>query len=207
LVAAITRLALILAVALVAAGCGEERTAHSDSTGLEPVQPQGWTSYAPRDRGFTVSFPARWRRPSEGLSPTLVDPVEILSLTTSAIHGADQSCGPVGLQTLGADDAFLTVLERGHYPNAESGRPHFPPRPAHFSFEPGHGSEFVECLRTRDRTGMTDHWFEFADAGRLFHVLVVFGESAPESVRGEAYEILDTLRFDPEVKPDWEGSP
>jgi hypothetical protein len=82
-----------------------------------------------------------------------------------------------------------------------------PRRPTHFRFEPDHGSEFVDCVRMKGRSGITDHWFEFEDAGRLFHVLVVFGESAPDAVRSEAYEILDTLRFDPSVTPDWDGSP
>jgi hypothetical protein len=41
----------------------------------------------------------------------------------------------------------------------------------------------------------------FGDAGRLFHVLVAIGGSAPARVRREAFRILDSARFDPNVKP------
>jgi hypothetical protein len=50
---------------------------------------------------------------------------------------------------------------------------------------------------------VTDHWFGFSDAGRAFHVLVIVGRSASERVRTETWEILDSLRFDRSVKPDW----
>jgi hypothetical protein len=46
----------------------------------------------------------------------------------------------------------------------------------------------------------------FGDAGRVFHVFVGVGKDAPEEVRREAFEILDTLRFDPGVKPDWQSA-
>jgi hypothetical protein len=32
------------------------------------------------------------------------------------------------------------------------------------------------------------------------------GKEAPADLRGQAFEILDTLWFDPEVKPDWRFS-
>jgi hypothetical protein len=48
-----------------------------------------------------------------------------------------------------------------------------------------------------------DHWFNFTDAGRHFHVQVGIGESAPGEARERVYRILDRLRFDPNVKPDW----
>jgi hypothetical protein len=54
---------------------------------------------------------------------------------------------------------------------------------------------------------VTDHWFGFGDAGRAFHVLVIVGRSAPEGVRREAWDILDSLRFDPDVKPAWQAGP
>jgi hypothetical protein len=52
-----------------------------------------------------------------------------------------------------------------------------------------------------------DHWFGFTDAGRHFHVLVALGHSAPAELRKQAYSILDTLRLDPEVRPDRLASP
>jgi hypothetical protein len=96
------------------------------------------------------------------------------------------------------------VLERGRDP--ASGWPDFPPRPAHFSFEPGMSSEFAACLRTRHGIPLRDHWFRFTDAGRHFHVLVAIGAHAPPDAERDAYRMLDSLRFDPRVKPDWRSS-
>ena len=51
-----------------------------------------------------------------------------------------------------------------------------------------------------------EYWFGFGDAGRAFHVFVGVGKDAPAELRREAFAILDTLRFDPEVKPDWRSA-
>jgi hypothetical protein len=51
----------------------------------------------------------------------------------------------------------------------------------------------------------TDHWFTFSDAGRHFHVLVAFGLDAPEAVRQQAWALLDSLRVNPAVRPDWKS--
>ena len=48
--------------------------------------------------------------------------------------------------------------------------------------------------------------FRFTDAGRHFHVLVAIGAEAPSSAEADAYRLLDSLHFDPSVKPDWRSS-
>jgi hypothetical protein len=53
---------------------------------------------------------------------------------------------------------------------------------------------------------MLDYWFGFGDAGRAFHVLVAIGRNARPELRRDAFRILDSLRFDPSVKPDWRAS-
>jgi hypothetical protein len=46
----------------------------------------------------------------------------------------------------------------------------------------------------------------FTDAGRQFYAMVVLGPDASAKVRAEAFAILDRLRFDPAVQPDWQAS-
>ena len=53
----------------------------------------------------------------------------------------------------------------------------------------------------------TDHWFGFTDGGRHFHVLVVFGPEASPQVQDQAWAILDSLKVDAHVQPDWQASP
>jgi hypothetical protein len=55
-------------------------------------------------------------------------------------------------------------------------------------------------------TQFSDHWFGFSDGGRHFHVLVAFGPRASAEVQREAWAILDGLRVDPGVVPDWQSS-
>lgn len=66
------------------------------------------------------------------------------------------------------------------------------------------GSTFTDCFV--GDLPVEDHWFGFADAGRAFHVLVIIGRAASSDVRDEAWSILDRLRFDPDVRPDWKAS-
>jgi hypothetical protein len=45
-----------------------------------------------------------------------------------------------------------------------------------------------------------------ADGGRAFHVMVAFGPQASGEVQRQAWAILDGLRVDPSVVPDWQSS-
>jgi hypothetical protein len=130
--------------------------------------------------------------------------VEILVLATYPLERGDHSCGPLAFAGFDADEAVVMVLERGR--DASSEWRDFPPRPTHFSFEPGMTSEFTECLRTTRGLRVKDHWFRFTDGGRHFHVQVAIGESARPHAARDAYRILDSLRFDPSVKPDWDSA-
>jgi hypothetical protein len=46
----------------------------------------------------------------------------------------------------------------------------------------------------------------FADAGRHFYAIVVLGREARPPVRDGAFALLDSLRFDPDVRPGWRSS-
>lgn len=152
-----------------------------------------------------MTVPEGWHRAEQPLTPHLVDPREVLSLATFPLRYREGACAhmPTGaLEEMTSADVLLTVQERGLGPASEAAG--FPPRPAHFRFEPGQGSEAVQCVRGPVR--FVDHWFTFSDGGRHFHVEVALGESAPEARRLDAYRILDSLRIDPDVRPDWTSS-
>ena len=93
----------------------------------------------------------------------------------------------------------LGGVERGLDPGSG-----FPVRPEHFGPGLGGPSEAAACVPTAH---FTDHWFTFTDAGRYFHVLVAFGPQASHEVRSQAWKILDSLRIDHSVRPDWRASP
>jgi hypothetical protein len=150
-----------------------------------------------------VRIPPGWHRAERPLT-ALTDPVETLVVASYRPRSGSDRCGPLAFGGFDANEALVTVLERGLDKNSDW--QDFPPRPAHFAYEAGHTSEFSECLGTAEGTPLKDHWFRFTDRGRHFHVLVVMGAEAPPSAEAEAYGLLDSLRFDPSVKPDWPSS-
>jgi hypothetical protein len=186
-----------VAVAL-AVGCGDQ----ASSSAREEEE---WSTFRSADWGYSVRFPDGWQRATESLTPALTEPREILSLGTFPLSYAERDCAHVptsALERMSEEDVFLTIQERCVDPGSEW--IDFPPRPERFSFEPGRGSEASACVRGPVR--FVDHWFGFTDGERHFHVEVALGKSAPTALRQEAYRILDTLRFDPSVRPDWRAS-
>jgi hypothetical protein len=194
-------LAVPLAV-LALAGCGE--------AGREPGQAAPSTTAAPpaptevSEHGLTVALPPGWQAARGSLTPHLADPREELAVATFPLRYRETACAHMpgsALEDLGPGDAFVTLEERGVDPgSAWAG---FPARPAHFGPALGGRSEASQC--TPD-AHFTDHWFTFSDAGRHFHVMVAFGPQASDDVQRQAWAILDGLRVDPSVVPDWTSS-
>lgn len=175
-------------------GCGTERRATSQPL---PVTQLG--------HGLSVQLPAGWQAARESLTPSLGDPREVMSVGTFPLRYRPGMCAqfPSGtLEELGPGDAFLTIQERGVDPSSRW--PDFPPRPARFGPELGGASEVEACVRN---IRFRDHWFGFTDGERHFHVLVLFGLQASEAIRAQAWAILDSLRVDPRVRPDWHATP
>ena len=149
-------------------------------------------------------LPSGWRAAAESLTPHLTDPREELAVATFPLRYRETACAHMpgsALEDLGQSDAFVTLEERGLDPG--SSWVGFPARPARFGPSLGGPSEASACTPT---ARFTDHWFTFSDAGRHFHVLVAFGPQAPEEVRRQAWTILDSLRVDPGVVPDWSSA-
>jgi hypothetical protein len=185
----------IAGLAAVLAACG---------AGADPApRPASLETYDYPRAGYSVDIPPGWHRADSRIT-ALADPVERLVAATYPPRQGTEDCGPVEFGGFEADEALVVVLERGRDPSSDW--PDFPPRPARFAYEPGMSSEFPECLRTMRNIALKDHWFRFTDEGRHFHVLVAIGADAPPGTERQAYSILDSLRFDPSVKPDWHSA-
>ena len=153
-----------LVVAAVAAVCGQHVESH----------------------GVSVDLPARWQPATHSLTPQLLDPHELLSAGTFRLRYRELGCTQFpssALLDLGPADALVTVQER-------HARTHFSKRPAHFGPLPNDRSEASECV---PKARFTDHWQQFRDHGRSFHVLVAFGPRASAKTRRDAWAILDSL--------------
>lgn len=166
----------------------------------------GWTTSVDEAHGFEVSVPPGWRLSAESLTPKLTDPRELLSAATFPLRYRDSSCNHVpsgALETMGREDGFVTVLERGRDPG--SSWTEFPPRPRSFAdgATPERG-DVAGCLG--GKPSVVEYWIPFTDADRHFYAMVVVGPEAPAKVRTNAFEILDRMRFDAAVQPDWRAS-
>jgi hypothetical protein len=187
--------AACIVVVLALAGCGA--TAGGPRQAAPPLTEVS-------EHGLTVTLPPGWQPARESLTPHLVDPREELSVATFPLRYRETACAHVpgsALDDLGPGDAFVTLQERGLDPG--STWTDFPARPAHFGPQLGGPSEAPGCA---PGAHFVDHWFGFTDAGRHFHVRVAFGPRASEDVQREAWAILDGLRVDPGVVPDWRSS-
>ena len=188
------RIAALLA-ALALAGCGAD--AEREAVAQSPQPPRTYEA-----RGVTVTLPPGWHAATESLTPALTEPREVLVVATFPPQRRDGGCAHVAgaLGDLGPSDALVTLLERGY----GSDRRVFPQRPERFGPELGGPSEASQC---EPGARFDDHWFTFADGARHFHVLVAFGPQAGAATRAEAWGVLDGLRVDPEVRPDWRAAP
>jgi hypothetical protein len=158
-----------------------------------------WSTYRNAAWGYAVGLPPGWHHVAQPRAPELGDPIVILALATFPLRGEDAAY-PIPRHGFEADHAFVTILERGVEPG---GWTSFPARPSRFRFVPNQGSVSADAVRRATGIPFRDHWFNFTDAGRHFHVQVAIGDSVPAARATEPYRILDTLRFDPGVRPDW----
>ncbi|HEX6461178.1 MAG TPA: hypothetical protein VF032_19840 [Thermoleophilaceae bacterium] len=190
----VTFTVLMVQVALAASGCAGHHTA---ARAVPPLTEAG--------HGLSVRLPQGWHRATVNLTPHLTDPREELSVATFPLRYRPGPCAqfPVSaIAQLGPRDALVTLQERGVDPGYSW--PDFPQRPTAFGPRLGGEADVRGCV---PHARFTDHWFGFTDSGRHFHVLVVFGLDAPVAVRAQAWRILDSLRVNPRVRPDWRATP
>jgi hypothetical protein len=180
-----------VAAAIFLCGCGSQSA---------PAPPRPET-FHDTVHGISVDLPPGWERATTSLTPGLTDPREELSVATFPLSYRKGDCAHMptsALEDLGPGDAFVTLEERGTDPS--STWPDFPPRPAHFWPQQDSDTEAKACA---PRAHFKEYWFGFTDGGRHFHTLVAFGPQASDALRRETWKMLDSLKIDPGVKPDW----
>jgi hypothetical protein len=203
---AVRRLVAAAALAALAIAVLSAVSERPDERALQPPA-DDWTTTVNQARGYTVSLPPGWQLSGESLTPDLLDPRELFAAATFPLAYRQGRCNhmPDGaLETMGPTDGFVAVQERGGRPRRDPRG--FPPRPASFAGRAEQrGGDIGACLGGRPHT--REYWIPFGDANRRFYALVVLGPRAPEKVREEAFAVLDRMRFDPAVLPDWKSSP
>lgn len=187
---------VVVLVALLC-GCGDREVApRAERTGVARMD---WTVHADAARGYRVSFPLAWYRAAERMS-RISDPRELLSVGTVPLSWRQTECeafaGAAGA-SMGAGDVVLTVWERGY--DSASEWSDFPPRPARSGPVADAEPAGPGCA---EPPGTMIHWRNFSDTGRHFHSLVRVGPEAPPGAAVEAWQILDSLRFEAEYQPD-----
>jgi hypothetical protein len=173
---------------LLLAGCNDEKTPIARVTAA--------------GRGLTVELPGGWRTTNAKLTPNLANPRQVLAVATYPLRYRPHQCAHVpvsALEDLGQKGGFIELEERAG--ELRFYRSEFPPRPGHFGSSLGVPSEAADCVSKTTR--MSERWFGFKDHGRQFYARVAFGPAASKATRDEAWRILDSLKVDPAVRPDW----
>jgi hypothetical protein len=183
-VAAAALAGVVLLVARPAAPADVER----------PAAPAWKTVPVPR-YGATVSLPEGWSLARASLTPHLLDPHEILTAITPSVTPVQRNCAQFPAVALGPDAALVTIQER-------AGATAFAPRPARFRDTPVSPITARMVQACVGGPGAVSYQ-SFSDGTRNFNALVVIAPSATSRVRGEAYAILDRLRFDQSFVPWW----
>jgi hypothetical protein len=145
----------LLGLALLAAGCGGASEALQTGPTTTSEAPE-WTTFELPEARLTVSHPPDWLRAPERLMPGLVDPRELVALSTFDARRGGENCAHMpenAIEDMGPADALVVVEERRA--ESEGGTPSdYPPRPGHFGSGDGYPSEAVD-VSTGGRSSWT----------------------------------------------------
>jgi hypothetical protein len=192
------RVICLLGLAVLASACGgASGVVQADSsTSTEAFE---WATDEISEAGVTVSYPSGWMRSAEPLLPGLVDPRELVALSTFDARPSGENCVHMpenAIEDMGPKDALVVIEER--LPNFEDGSgtlADYPERPEHFGSSSGYTSEAVDCLdRPKE---FFDRLISFRDSGRRFYAYIAFGSETPDAIRAQGWTILDRLEIQP----------
>ena len=152
--------------------------------------------------GDLVDLPTNWFRAVDPLAPQLLDPHEVIAVSTFPLPGEGHAAVCVGdappakaLGEMAAEDALIWIIEWTPMPapNEElvPNVGNTDDRPTRF--EPGH-FKARDCV-TRAFSASSRTNLLFKDQGRVFEISVVYGENISPSRLRLIYDTLDTLRF------------
>ena len=176
---------LIAGLALSSCGSDVERPA-----AVTTAAPAGMTRFTDGRRGFEVTFPSGWMRADEVLTPSLVDPAEILSVgTVRPVPNGESTCAQHPVATMGrvgSRDVFVTFQERA---NAVSGEMRAGP-PRLDAVEPD-DSELPACLERA--VPFRTYWMPFTIGNRGFYANAAVGDDVSPEGRAELQAVLDSF--------------
>jgi len=161
-------------------------------------RPAAWSTYRDAERGLSVSLPSDWHRARQSLTPSLVEPREILSIGSYPLRYQRRSrchvpsCPVPAIDGLGRGDVLVSIQERrgsGAYGFPAQRRP-FQLDPMRLSFPAGRS---WTCAKRRLARAF---WTPFAASGRGFYAFVAFGRGVTRQTRRDVVRVLDSLRFD-----------
>jgi hypothetical protein len=176
----------MLAAALVCAYAVGELSPGSRA-GAQP----GWTKYRNAGRGFSVEYPASWKRAAFPMFPPIINPKSILAVSTFPIPpgAGKRECGIVPSQVRDrAGTAGAAVLLTEFYGASPRLLRRTPRRPRAFQLDGSH---------LQRMPGPSKEWlFNFNERDRMLTAAVVLGAHASPRLRRDAVAVLDSLRFD-----------
>jgi hypothetical protein len=141
-----------------------------------------------------LSYPQRWHRAKRSLTPNLLTPRELVTLSTRPPRSGGRGCSQLptaALTDLRAGDALVSIQESfGDFSTRQ-----FKPRRRPFRLgRPEHG--MVESCAEAEGQASIQTWFTaFSDRGRAFYAVVGLGRNASRDRRAELRAVLDSLRF------------
>ena len=157
-----------------------------------------WTTYEIPEASLAVTYPSSWARSTDPLMPNLVDPKELVALSTFPARPGGKNCAHMpenAIEDMGPTDALVLIEERVGDSEDDAVAPaDYPRRPAQFGPGTGYPSEAVDCLDQRKE--FFDRLIPFSDAGRHFYAYVALGAETPTEVSAEAWTILDRLEVE-----------
>ena len=149
----------------------------------------GWQEFSDPEGRFVISYPQGWTRAVQSLTPNLVDPEELFSVSTyDELPPGGERCTHMpenAVEAMRPTDALVSVYEREGDHGGD-------PRPDRFRLT--HGSDAVDlydCLS--DETVLRHRQIPFRDGDRYLIAYVALGPEASPSTEAEALEILDAL--------------
>jgi hypothetical protein len=193
------RLALL---GIVAAALLCEYAAGDLNLGSRAGADPGRTQYQNARRGFSVEYPASWKRAASPMFPLIIEPRSILTVSTFAIPpGRDRGeCGLIPSRVrarVGRDGAVVAIY--AYHLRGKSLR-RFSARPTRFQLDAKHhlSSSYFQSPRGGRTPGADgDEWlFPFRDEGRTFSATVLLGPKASAERRRDAVAVLNSLRVD-----------
>jgi hypothetical protein len=175
-------LSLALLAGFTLAGCGQGKGPR-DATGRSGA-PQGWVTHTDA-AGVAIDAPPAWSFKVDPV-PALVSPPILFALGTGTVPAGGDCAPTAAISSMPPDGALIALTEyAGRVPQPYT----FPRRPESFQLGPPGGP--FGCW------GVKAKLIPFEDGGRYFQAVVVFGQDAPDLVRGEVRSSLDSLEVDP----------